>query len=461
MKILLKCPTRSRPNKVLKTLQTYFDYANHPEQIGVALSCDTTDDTMQNIPELRRLLTRFAWSNVYYSDNHTKIEACNANMYEIQWDWDVVVLVSDDMIPRIRGYDDIIRNHMFSRFPDYNGILWFNDGTQGDKLNTLCIYGRTFYQQQGYIYHPDYKSLFCDTELTDQCRNEYKDRCLYVPYCIIKHEHPGTGFRQNMDKLYETNQRYWNEDMYTYIRRKTYAYDWSVLIPTIAGREQGLQHLLTSIREKLSRIAPQLRVEYCVKFDNREMSIGLKREDLLQKCQGKYMSFIDDDDDITDAYIEDLLHMIQGNHPVMRLRGQINQYTFTHSLEYKLSDNMFKDGIFVRPPNHLNPMMSDVAKLVHFKDSLRGEDLDWTIRLARTGFLMNEYTSDPIRIHYIYKMGDRIIDPKAVNFQTNNSYETMLHLVYVPNGGLEDSRKLTNQPSVPILRLTSRGFVSK
>lgn len=455
MKILLKCPTRSRPKKVLRTLQTYFDYANHPEQIGIALSCDTTDDTMQHIPELRRLLARFAWSNVYYSDNHTKIEACNANMHEIQWDWDIVVLVSDDMIPQIRGYDDVIRNHMLSRFPDYNGILWFNDGAQGEKLNTLCIYGRTFYQQQGYIYHPDYKSLFCDTELTDQCRNEYKDRCLYVPYCIIKHEHPGTGFRQNMDKLYETNQRYWNEDMYTYIRRKKYAYDWSVLIPTIPGREQGLQNLLTSIREKLNRIAPQLRVEYCVKFDNREMSIGLKREELLQKCQGKYMSFIDDDDDITDAYIEDLAQTIQGNHPVMRLRGQINQYTFTHSLENTLSGTMAKGEVFLRPPNHLNPMMSDVAKLVHFNDSIRGEDLDWTIRLAKAGFLMNEYTSDPSRIHYIYKMGNRIIDPQTLVNQQQMTYEMMLQMVWTPNGPVRA------KPTVPVLRLTSRGFVSK
>lgn len=460
MKILLKCPTRSRPQKVLETLKTYIRLASHPEQLGIAVSCDTSDPSMINVFELQKAISKCAWSQIFYSDNRTKIQACNANMNEISWDWDIVVLVSDDMIPQIRGYDEVIRNHMIAKFPDRNGILWFNDGAQGDKLNTLCIYGRAFYESKGFIYNPEYKSLFCDTELTDQCRKEYKHICCYIPYCIIRHEHPGTGYAQNMDALYQINQKYWNEDMYTYIRRKQYDYDWSVLIPTIPGREEGLRNLLSSIREKVSRIAPELRVEYCVRFDNREMSIGLKREELLQKCLGKYMSFIDDDDDITDAYIEDLVQTIQGNYPVMRLRGQISQYTFTHSLENKLSDKMAKGGVFIRPPNHLNPMMSDVAKLVHFRDSIRGEDLDWTIRLAKSGFLTNEYTSDPSRIHYIYKMGNRVIDMKTMTDQENLSYDIMLQMVWTPNGAVLPSQQPI-KPTIPILRLTSRGFVSK
>jgi hypothetical protein len=460
MKILLKCPTRSRPHKVLETIRSYIRLAAKPEQLGIAISCDTSDPSMINVSDLQKTISKCAWSQIFHSDNRTKIQACNANMNEITWDWDIVVLVSDDMIPQIRGYDEVIRNHMIAKFPDRNGILWFNDGAQGEKLNTLCIYGRAFYESQGFIYNPEYKSLFCDTELTDQCRKEYKNICSYIPYCIIRHEHPGTGYAQNMDNLYQINQRYWNEDMYTYIRRKTYEYDWSVLIPTIPGREDGLRNLLSSIREKLSRIAPDLRVEYCVLFDNREMSIGMKREELLQKCLGKYMSFIDDDDDITDAYIEDLVQTIRGNYPVMRLRGQINQYTFTHSLENKLTDKMAKDGIFIRPPNHLNPMMSDVAKLVHFRDSVRGEDFDWAIRLAKTGFLTNEYTSEPSRIHYIYKMGNRVLDPDLMTRQENMSYETMLQMVWTPNGPVNPSRKSTTS-TIPVLRLTSRGFVSK
>lgn len=463
MKILLKCPTRSRPERVRKTLSTYLRFANHPEAIGVAVSCDIDDLTMKDTTELERVLSGFSWHKIYYSPNKSKIEACNANMNEIEYEWDIVVLVSDDMIPQIRGYDDVIRNEFLAGFPDTNGILWPNDGCQGNKLNTLCIFGRMFYNQQGYIYHPEYRSLFCDTELTDRCRKEYKDICRYIPYCIIRHEHPGTGFRQTMDKLYEINQRYWNQDMYTYIRRKSYAYDWSVLIATITGREESLRGLLTRIREKVMRIAPHLRVEYRTYYDNRETSIGNKRQSLLEEAQGKYMSFIDDDDDIRDEYIEDLVETIRGEYPVMRLRGQIAPYTFTHSLENRINAMMARDTEFLRPPNHLNPMMTDVAKLIRFKDAVRGEDLEWTIRLARSGFLTHEYNSDKNRIHYVYNMGPRRVDAANLERQSNMTYEEMLRVVWVPGDErqrVQQTEPPQSQGGTPKLRLGRNGFVS-
>ena len=450
---MLKCPTRSRPKKVTATLSSYVRLANHPEHLGIAVSCDEDDASMRNVFELDSMIKRCAWSRIFYSPNRSKIQACNANMDEVDWNWDIVVLVSDDMIPQIKGYDDIIRNHMRSRFPDTNGLLWFNDGAQGEKLNTLCIYGREFYKSQGFIYNPEYMSLFCDTELTDQCRKEYANRCLYVPYCIIRHEHPGTGYG-GMDALYATNQRYWTQDMMTYIRRKTYAYDWSVLIPTIPGREQSLSRLLASLHEKTSRIYPELRMEICLGFDNRETSIGMKREGLVQKAQGKYLSFIDDDDEITDAYIEDVREMILGQFHVMRLRGSMSNHTFSHSLANKLTDKMANATEFLRPPNHLNPMLADIAKLVHYKDSLRGEDLDWTIRMAQTGFLQREYQSDPSRIHYIYNLGTRTLDPRSLAYQQTTTYDEMLRSVWTPATTTPPDERQGK------LRLTSRGFVS-
>jgi len=408
--------------------------------------------------ELQRTLAPVAWNRVYFGTNTSKIGACNANMSEIDYPWDIVVLVSDDMVAQVAGWDDAIRNHMISRFPDTNGILWWNDGYQGDKLNTLCVFGRKIYEEFGHIYHPEYKSLFCDTELTDRCRTDLKDRCLYIPYCIIRHEHPGTGYSQNNDALYSHNQRFWTQDMMTYIRRKSYAYDWSVLIPTITGRDGSLRNLLTSIREKVGRLAPELRVEFCIDYDNRETTIGAKRHRLLQGAKGKYMSFIDDDDDITDAYIEDLLATIRGNFHVMRLRGQMAEYPFVHSTANTLTMPMANHDTFLRPPNHLNPMLADVAKLIHFKDATHGEDLDWTMRLSKSGFLQNEYRG-PERTHYIYNLGTRKVNPSIIVTQRTMDYETMLSMLFTPAGA--SGPVGISQGGPPVLRLTSRGFVSK
>ena len=461
MRILLKCPTRSRPQKILSTLRSYIKLANRPQLLGVAISCDTNDSTMtRNLvqEELHKTLAPTAWHGIFFSPNTNKIEACNANMSEIGWEWDIVVLVSDDMIPQIQGYDDAIRNHMIARFPDTNGILWFNDGTQSDKLNTLCIYGRAMYNHLGFIYRPEYKSLFCDTELTDLCKTTLADRCTYIPYCIIRHEHPGTGYAQNMDTLYERNQTFFYEDMLTYIARKTYTYDWSVLIATIPGRETSLRTLITSIHEKTKRICPSLRVEICLGFDNRETSIGSKRQKLLTDAKGKYMSFIDDDDEITDAYVEDLWQtFVTGSH-VMPIRGQIDQYTFVHSLSVKLTDmmaTMTLPPVFQRPPNHLNPMLTDIAKWIPFKNATHGEDLDWTIRLSRSNLLQKEYAPPEPRIHYVYNIGTRGVSHETIARQQTISYTTMLDNVFISADGTRPSVQKQGG-----LRLGPNGFVS-
>lgn len=464
MRILLKVPTRSRPARVLKTLEAYLRLANHPEHMGIAISCDHDDETMNKDmirSEIKQIARKTAWHRVYYSANRNKIEACNANMNEIDYPWDIVVLVSDDMIPQIKGYDDTIRNYMLANYPETNGILWFNDGYQAEKLNTLTILGRKMYESFGYLYHPSYKSLFCDTEFTDLCRTTLKSKTTYIPYCIIRHEHPGTGFADKMDELYAQNQKYWVEDMYTYISRKTYTYDWSVLIPTMQGREESLQRLLLSIQEKVRRLAPDMRVQFSIEFDNKEKSVGLKRDALLQNAQGRYMSFIDDDDDITDEYIEDLWECIKGDYHVMRLFGTIAPYRFFHTLKFTFDDKMATKGdppMFQRPPNHLNPMLTDVARLIRFKDATYGEDLDWCIRLHKTQFLQREYTSDESRTHYIYNQGSRVIHPSTIEMQQQTDYNTMLHYIFTPT---KSGAPAPKPSGVPVLRLGPKGFVSK
>lgn len=457
MRILLKCPTRSRPQKVMSTLGQYMKLANHPERIGVAISCDDTDMTMsRNLvhEELHRILAKCAWHQIFTSPNRSKIEACNANIDEIRWEWDIVVLVSDDMIPQVQGWDDVIRSHMLASFPDTDGILWFHDGFRGEELNTLNIFGRKMYEYLGHMYRPEYKSFFCDNELTDLCTGELKHKCLYVAYPIIRHEHPGTGYAQNNDALYGHNSKYFYQDAKTYIQRKTYRYDWSILIPTLIGREKSLMKLLDSISEKVKKYAPHMRYEVRLLVDNKESSVGKKRQKLLQEAEGKYMSFIDDDDDITDEYIQDLWQCMEGNHDVMRLYGTMSGYTFFHSLDIKLTDVMVAHSnppVFQGPPNHLNPALTDLVKHISFRDITRGEDLDWTIRLAQFGILRDEYKSDSSHRHYIYNVEDSSIHPNVIENQRRSTFEQAVSRPAIWGGSNESTG----------LRLGARGFVFK
>jgi hypothetical protein len=275
---------------------------------------------------------------------------------------------------------------------------------------------------------------------------------------LIRHEHPGTGFPERNDQLYSRNQTYWSTDLHNYISRKNYDYDWSILIPTIAGREGSLRHLLETINEKRGRLCPTLKINIVLLFDNREKKIGIKRQELLQGSKGKYTSFVDDDDMLTDAYFEDALQTIRGGFHCCRLRGQMNQYTFTHSIENRLDMPMCVGDVFLRPPNHLNIIMTDIGNLISFGNASRGEDLDWTIRLARTGLLQTEYQSDSNRIHYIYNLGNRTVDPSIAENQRTTNYQTMLRMVWVDGGAVAPQLKGVRTTG---LRLGAKGFVSK
>jgi hypothetical protein len=276
---------------------------------------------------------------------------------------------------------------------------------------------------------------------------------------LIKNEHPGTGFPQRNDALYMRNNSFWYTDLMTYISRKKYDYDWTIMIPTITGRESRLYILLESIEERRKRICPFLKIEIRLSFDNREKKIGTKRQELLSSVKGKYMSFVDDDDLLTDAYFEDALATIQGNYHVCRLRGQMSQYTFTHSIENTLDKPMCEGDVFLRPPNHLNIMLSDIGKLFTFGNAIRGEDLDWTIRLAKSNNLQSEYRSDPSRIHYIYNLGGRTVSPETAEMQRKTNYQTMLKMVWLDGGAVLSTNESGNTTGG--LRLSARGFVSK
>ena len=443
MRILLKLPTRSRPTRFLDTLKKYVEFANHPEQMGIAISCDVDDPSMQfNFSDK---LTRFEWSRVFYGNNKTKIEACNANMSEVDYDWDIVMLISDDMIPQVRGYDDIVRSYI-----DRDKILWLSDGYQ-NNICTLSIMGRNIYESFGYIYAPQYKSFFCDDEFSDLCKTTLKDKCIRVDNCVIKHKHPVTGFPETYDSLYVKNSVYYIQDLKTYLQRKKYEYDWTILIATLEERRDKFNALFNRLTEMKNRICPSLNIEILAMSDNREMSIGNKRQSLLTSAKGRYVSFIDDDDDVTDAYFEDGMACILGKYDVCRLVGKIGDFNFIHSVDNPITGPSANDTSFLRPPNHLNIMLTGVAKTQKFKDVRNGEDADWAVRISKSHYLDKEYQPDISRIHYIYNI-KFVIDKNTLNYQKTIPYEEMFKHLIQP----EPPRK---EPKG--LRLGPKGFVSK
>jgi hypothetical protein len=183
MKILFKYPTRGRPLKFFRALESYYDLMSGSD-FEFIVTVDSDDVTMNN-NQVISTLNQVPKLTYHFGNSKSKIEAINADMSNKNFD--ILVLVSDDMIPEVKGYDDIIRSEMKSKYPDTDGVLWFFDGWRKD-LNTLCILGKKYYDRFEYIYHPSYKSFWCDMEFTEVAN--YLGRQSYYDNVIIRHLHP-------------------------------------------------------------------------------------------------------------------------------------------------------------------------------------------------------------------------------------------------------------------------------
>jgi len=210
MKILFKLATRSRPEKAKKSIDNIIENCNS-DNFLILLSVDKNDDSMTDF--------KYEHTKVFiergYSKN--KIDAINRDI-EKYTDWDILINTSDDMVFEVKGFDDIIRN-------DFNGnldqVLHYSDGFQHSNIMTMSIMGVDYYNRFKYVYHSDYKSLWCDAEATEVAylMNKYKymgDRNI-----IFRHHHPAWGLCEKDEQYIKTESReFWESDYSVFKRRK-------------------------------------------------------------------------------------------------------------------------------------------------------------------------------------------------------------------------------------------------
>ena len=213
MRFLFKYPTFRRPQWFRNTLQTYYSMLSSKHDYEFLITINEDDETMTN-SDMKSFMMSFSHLVYRFGNYKTKIEAINADMKNE--DFDILFLVSDDMIPIVPGFDDVIAQAMEENFPNLDGALHYNDDCCGkDRTITLSIMGKKLYDCFGYIYHPDYKSFFCDNEFTDEVRR--MDKVVYFSEVIVKHDYKGWG---GADATYKRNSKLGRPDEATYVRRK-------------------------------------------------------------------------------------------------------------------------------------------------------------------------------------------------------------------------------------------------
>ena len=218
MKILVKFPTRERHYKWSKLIRLYIDKASGPVQFMITL--DHNDPQLPYYLDTIKHLSEEGVDILHYVDvSYGKIYACNRDM-DHAIDWDIVVLASDDMVPVKNDWDKILIDEMTEHFPDTDGVLFHNDGYLEDKLNTMCILGKKYYDRFGFIYHKSFKSLWCDNLFQDQANKLGK--MIYFPEVLFKHEHFSNDVKNahTRDALMSINESFYYEDKAMYYKLK-------------------------------------------------------------------------------------------------------------------------------------------------------------------------------------------------------------------------------------------------
>lgn len=412
-KLLIKIPTRSRPEKLFKSLDMFYNKLSGSIPYHFLISCDI-DDHLMNNEGVKKKLAAYPNLSFYFGTNNTKVQAYNADI-DKHLDFSVLLIVSDDMEPAVQGYDTIIMDTMISNFPDFDGVLHFHDGHVGAQCNTYPIIGRTFYERFRYVYNPAYKSLYCDEELTMVSRILRKE--YYSNQVLIFHNHPVYS-NKGWDTLYAKNDSFHKIDQETFNQRRNKNFDLSetlfrqlfpkqlsILICTLEQRKEAFNHIYNKLKKQIQDNNLENKVEILYFLDNGQHTIGFKRNSLLRQSNGYYVCFVDDDDDVHENYVAMICQKLENSPDCVSLKGIITidgrePRTFLHSIQYK--EWFEQQKVYYRPPNHLNPIRRNIAIQFLFPETNLYEDKEWSLQIAKSGLLKKEEVIDIPYYFYTY-----------------------------------------------------------
>jgi hypothetical protein len=162
----------------------------------------------------------------------------------------------------------------------------------------------------------------------------------------------------------------------------------SILTPGIPERDHLRIELLIKVRRQwiaLENTHPTLgTIEMIIddskSFLNGGLSIGKKRESLVQRATGKFICFLDEDEDIAPNYVETLVRLCQSDADVITFRSFAKTDFYWSVIEMRLgnpNEEATPDRIVKRNAWHICPVKSEYAKLYPFEDTNYSEDWNW------------------------------------------------------------------------------------
>lgn len=217
MEISLLHPTFGRPEKSKNTTQKWLEKAGCEVELIVCLS----------VGDLKFNTYKSIYPNALEVKKNTAVDAINECASKATGR--IMIVLSDDtdcpdnwgpqLLKSVEGKEDF--------------VLKVDDGIQ-PWIVTMPVIDRTYYNRFNYIYHPEYKHLFCDTEFT------HVADCLKK--IIVDHDlkFPHRHYSITKERRDDTNRKCdstWDHGKALYMRRAKSCFGLNVDIWDIGSQE--------------------------------------------------------------------------------------------------------------------------------------------------------------------------------------------------------------------------------
>jgi len=204
MKIAILTPSRERPDRFCELEAAIRENADNVYGIEVYLGLDTDDPCLHDYrPSPRTFVYSQRRQPLAPWTNFLATEAMRRGA-------DILGFLGDDHRPRTDGWDYFIQEAFRAHG---KGLVYCDDGHQGEKLPTAPFWSAEIIQALGYYYPPQLKHLFADNFWLRLATD--LDRCTYLPSVLIEHMHPDAG-KAKRDRSYNESQQHWDADEAAY-----------------------------------------------------------------------------------------------------------------------------------------------------------------------------------------------------------------------------------------------------
>jgi len=172
-------------------------------------------------------------------------------------------------------------------------------------------------------------------------------------------------------------------------------------------------HMLQKLLNELVHQSFNKPVEILYIGDNMSMTVGDKRNIALDSFKGEYIAFVDDDDMISEDYIDSLLEAIETSPDVITFRvdqlynGKKDRKQVFERVHRRILDptlrRKYGSPVLTMPPNHLCCWRRNVIDQ-RFPSKNKGEDHAWAERMYNNDLKIHEIDKEL----YVYQYDSKI-----------------------------------------------------